>query len=290
MIPTLIEVAERSAPEQREPAPTLMLRAVVQHVAALAEGLQVRGSVVGWVVIEMRAGQDHARRPDSPLPQPQRGEPREWSAVSITPPLLVAIPPAPIAQVADHASVRAAAPFAFALRSSEADHGRKLGPVDGVEPAIAGMDRHQRAARCLALLCQNQLGQLVLLINATLFDQIVPRVLRTERASLTLDGRARKSRYPTSPATTRALGSRQSPRRSLGASNASRPTGAPTETRVTASRWTGRPDHARFCRAPWLGFARNKAISTGPSENCPALARSVRLRRYPPGLLTPSPF
>jgi hypothetical protein len=68
MIPTLIEVAEGSAPEQREPAPALMLGAVVQHVAALAERLQVRGPVVGWVVIEMRAGQDHARRPDSPLP------------------------------------------------------------------------------------------------------------------------------------------------------------------------------------------------------------------------------
>ena len=39
--------------------------------------------------------------------------------------------------------MRPAAPLAFALRSSEADHGRKLGPVDGVEPAIAGMDRHQ---------------------------------------------------------------------------------------------------------------------------------------------------
>src|SRR5215207_8428529 len=73
VIPTLIEVAERSAPEQREPAPALMLRAVVQHVAALAERLQVRGPVVGWIVIEMRAGQNHAGRSDSPLPQPQRG-------------------------------------------------------------------------------------------------------------------------------------------------------------------------------------------------------------------------
>jgi hypothetical protein len=36
--------------------------------------------------------------------------------------------------------MRAAAPLAFA---SEADHGQKLGPVDGVEPAISGMKRHQ---------------------------------------------------------------------------------------------------------------------------------------------------
>ena len=42
--------------------------------------------------------------------------------------------------------MRAAATLAFALRSSKADHGRKLGPVDGVEPSIAGMDRHQGSA------------------------------------------------------------------------------------------------------------------------------------------------
>ena len=39
-----------------------MLRPVVQHVTALAERLQVRGSVVGWVVIEMRAGEDRRMR------------------------------------------------------------------------------------------------------------------------------------------------------------------------------------------------------------------------------------
>jgi hypothetical protein len=41
LIPTLVEVAEGSAPEQCEPAPALVLRAVVQHVAALTERLQV---------------------------------------------------------------------------------------------------------------------------------------------------------------------------------------------------------------------------------------------------------
>src|SRR5215207_5875538 len=120
-----------------------MLRPVVQHVAALTERLEVLGSVVGGVVIEMRADQNHACCSDSPLPQPERG-PREWSAFSVAPLLPVAIPPAPIAQVADRMSMRTAAPFAFALRSFEADHGRKLGPVDGVEPAIASIDRHQR--------------------------------------------------------------------------------------------------------------------------------------------------
>ena len=42
VIPTLIEVTEGSAPEQPEPAPALMLGLVVQHVATLAERLEVQ--------------------------------------------------------------------------------------------------------------------------------------------------------------------------------------------------------------------------------------------------------
>ena len=66
--------------------------------------------------------------------------------------------------------MRAAAPLAFALRSSEADHGRKLGPVDGVEPSIAGMDRHQEL---LSGVVRNNLGHLFSL-DATLLVRVVP--------------------------------------------------------------------------------------------------------------------
>jgi hypothetical protein len=42
--------------------------------------------------------------------------------------------------------------------------------------------------------------------------------------------------------------------------------------------------HARRL-LPAACFDRIKAINIGPSENCPALAFSVRFRRYPPALL-----
>src|SRR3954471_24084530 len=71
-VETLIQVAERSPSEQREPAPSLMLCAVVQHVATLAQRLEVRGPVVGRVVIEVRASQDHTRGLNGTV-QSQRG-------------------------------------------------------------------------------------------------------------------------------------------------------------------------------------------------------------------------
>lgn len=42
-------------------------------------------------------------------------------------------------------------------------------------------------------------------------------------------------------------------------------------------------------RIALAAFPRNSAISAGPSENSPALAFSVSVRRYPPALLISSP-
>src|SRR5215204_1789411 len=78
--------------------------------------------------------------------------------------------------------MRAAAPLAFALRSSEADHSRKLRPVDGVEPSIAGMDRHEGLTCVLGCLCEDQLGRL-LLIDATLLGRVSPCGLKMVRAA-----------------------------------------------------------------------------------------------------------
>ena len=130
--------------EIAEGASALVLGTVVQHVAALAERFQVRGPVVGRVVIEMRAGEDHARSPQRRSPQSQGRQLRERPPLSIAPAPRLPIPPATIAQVADGSSMRAATTFAPPLRPSETDRGRELRPVDGVEPAIAGLDGHQR--------------------------------------------------------------------------------------------------------------------------------------------------
>jgi len=74
-----------------------MLCAVVQHVATLAQRLEVRGPVVGRVVIEVRASQDHTRRLNGTCPEPKRQQLRWSPPLPITPLLGVAIPPAAIA-------------------------------------------------------------------------------------------------------------------------------------------------------------------------------------------------
>src|SRR5215203_3072938 len=143
-VAAVIEIAEGSASEQREPASALVLGTVVQHVAPLAERLEVRGPVVGRVVIKMRARQDHPRSPHRRSPQPEGRQLRERPPLSIAPAPRLPIPPATIAQVADGSSMRTATAFAPPLRPSETDRSRELGPVNGVEPAIAGLDGHQR--------------------------------------------------------------------------------------------------------------------------------------------------
>ena len=52
------KVAERLAHAQGQPAATLMLLAVMQHVASLAERLEVPEPVVAGVMVEMR-GREH---------------------------------------------------------------------------------------------------------------------------------------------------------------------------------------------------------------------------------------
>jgi hypothetical protein len=122
--------------------PPQMLLAVVEHVAALAECLEIAGTIVGRVVVEVGRGQQHSR-----LPQPARAPVRcrqiaELSAPTIAPGALSLIPPAPVTQVADHLAMRAPALLASGVRPLEANDGRELAPVDRVEPAELRADRH----------------------------------------------------------------------------------------------------------------------------------------------------
>ena len=55
------------------------------------------------------------------------------------------LPPATIAEVVDHPPVGPPAALAAAFRPPEPDHGRELRPVDGVEEAMLGPDRHGAA-------------------------------------------------------------------------------------------------------------------------------------------------
>ena len=60
----------------------------------------------------------------------------------VTPAAGVHIPPATVAEVVDDPPMRSPAAFAAPPCPSEPDHGRELRPVDGVEEAVLGPDRH----------------------------------------------------------------------------------------------------------------------------------------------------
>lgn len=55
------QVSKGAKPEHLAPPSAAVLLSIVEHVAPLAERREVAGPVVAWVVVEVRAGQDHAR-------------------------------------------------------------------------------------------------------------------------------------------------------------------------------------------------------------------------------------
>ena len=121
-----------------------MFGPIVDHVAALAEGREVGVGVVGGVVIPMGSSQHNScsvnqaedvgpcRDPYPPAP-------------AIAPSASLRVPPAPVAEVVDHPPMRSSAALAAAPSPTEPDHGRELCPVDGVEEAMLGPDRHGAA-------------------------------------------------------------------------------------------------------------------------------------------------
>jgi len=119
-----------------------MLGRVVEHVAALAEGGEVVGGVVAGVVVEVRAGEDDVggahRSQREAAPDP--GDPTAVRSPDLRP----RIPPAPVAEMRNVAAVRAGAAFALGAGAAEADRRGQLAPVDRVEPAVVGTDRHRR--------------------------------------------------------------------------------------------------------------------------------------------------
>ena len=148
----LEQVTYGFAPEHGAPAAALMLVAVVQHVAALAEGHQIGVLVVGRVVVTVGRRQHHLRDPD-PGEQILVAQPLPKSAaLAVTPSRNFGIPPPAIPEVEDPLQVRTCAFFAPALRPSEADHGGELRPVDGVEEAVLRPDRHPCSPESASLL------------------------------------------------------------------------------------------------------------------------------------------
>ena len=148
------QVAEGAEPEHLAPPTPSVLLAIVEHVTPLAERGEVAGPVVAWVVVQMRAGQDHAGDGEtrgrampvrvglSCLKHLRWWQPAHPPAAAITPGAALGIPPGAVAQVRDVLPMQAAAALAAALGASEADDMGQLAPVDGVIPAVLRSDRH----------------------------------------------------------------------------------------------------------------------------------------------------
>lgn len=125
-----------------------MLGPVVEHVATLAEGLEIARGVVAGVVVEMASREEHPRRAEAGQTRGRggRAERGEDTPSAAAPDLALLIPPPTVAEMIDELAMRPPALFTAAVGAGEADHGGELRPVDGIEPAMLRADRHQRAS------------------------------------------------------------------------------------------------------------------------------------------------
>jgi len=121
-----------------------MFGPIMVHVAALTEGCEVLRGVVGRVVIAVPGCEDDTRRPhlseDIVSPDRQANE----APCPIPPGAFGFVPPAAISEMEDSLPVGASADLTEATCTREPDHGRELGPIDGVEEAMLAPDGHGR--------------------------------------------------------------------------------------------------------------------------------------------------
>ena len=97
-----------------------MLGAVMVHVAALAEGREVRVGVVSRVVIAVRCRQHDLRRTNN-IKILDRRQGLERSALPIAPSTDAGVPPVPVAEMVDGLPMRPTTTFTSAPCSAEAD-------------------------------------------------------------------------------------------------------------------------------------------------------------------------
>ena len=95
------QITERLPLEERAPPPPLMLRPVVDHVAALAIGCEVGVRVVRGVVIPMSSSQ-HRLDPTGQVEDVSSCRDPDPPAPAVTPAIGLRVPPAAVAEVVDH--------------------------------------------------------------------------------------------------------------------------------------------------------------------------------------------
>jgi hypothetical protein len=134
-----VQIAQRPVAKAIPPALPAMFGCVVQHVAPLTQCREVRRRVVAGIVIQMCAGQHDPRHPHLRQRDAQRRDP---AALRRSPASPFAVPPAPVAQMRHPLQMRTATALAATARAVEPDRRGQLRPVDRIEPAVFGTDRH----------------------------------------------------------------------------------------------------------------------------------------------------
>lgn len=136
----LVEVAARAQPEAVPPALPAVLGCIVKDMAALAERLEIAGRAIARIMVEMRAGEYHLGDPHRTKLDP--GSDRDAPAAIAPPAARLAIPPAPIAEMRDTAQMGPPALFTARAGAVKTHGRRQLLPVNRIEPAVFGADRH----------------------------------------------------------------------------------------------------------------------------------------------------
>ena len=111
-----------------------MFRAVVDHMAALAERAQVAGPRVARVMVEVRGGEHNSGLLE--IVVLAVGRPVHLPAPAVPPGLVRLVEPAAVAEMMHDRAMRTAAGFTAPLGADEAHPSRKLRPVDRVEVTL----------------------------------------------------------------------------------------------------------------------------------------------------------
>src|SRR6516162_4675441 len=118
-----------------------MVRAVMDHVAALAQALEIAKPVVARVMIEMGCGQD-----DAGWPHLRRllevGPPRS-AAASVAPGAARRIEPAAVRQTANRHTMGPPTSLADAVGALKPHATADLRPVPRIKPPHLRLDRHR---------------------------------------------------------------------------------------------------------------------------------------------------
>ena len=134
------QIPEGVAYPVSDPSLNRMIRAVVQHVAALAHRAQITHAVVRRIVVQVRSREDDTGR-SHPSRIDQVG-PACSSPVCIAPGTANRIEPAAVRKAPDGCKVRALTVLAEASGAGEADMGADFWPIARIAGARGRANRH----------------------------------------------------------------------------------------------------------------------------------------------------